>query len=443
MKATNLEAVYLAQLKDLASVEKQLATALPKIAEAAENEQLKQLITEHYQETVEQGEKINALIEAAGAKVGRKKCKGIAGIIEEGEEVFSATGDAEAIDSLLIAAAQKAEHYEIAGYGTAVAMAQQLGKDEDRRVLEQILSQEKQADRKLSALATGSVNPGAVDDDDHRGETELTGPLQSNQSRSMTMPRRDYDDYDDRGYRPGSNRGGSNQYNYNDDYDNRGGGYGGRSEGGRRSAQMQERDEYGQFAGYSGGGGGRGRSYNDDDDDMRGGNYGRRGSSSMQDRDEYGRFTGNGGRYDQDYDNGRSGGRRYSSQMGGGRYDDEYDNRGGDGYQGRAYGGHRSAQMQERDEYGQFAGYSGGGRGGRQYDDDDGYSARGRGSSSRYGRHDYDDENSGYGRSRGGNRGGGGDYIDSAGRHYSRESWERAQEGRSLGGQHSHGGGRR
>lgn len=406
MKATNLEAVYLAQLKDLASVEKQLAAALPKVAEAAENERLKQLITEHHAETLEQGKKINALIESAGAKAGRKKCKGMAGIIEEAEELLTATGDGSAIDAMLISGAQKAEHYEIAGYGTAIAMASQLGKDEDRQVLEEILSQEKAADRKLSALATGSVNPEASnqDQDEEPGEPAMAGASgqQFQTQRSMSMPRRDYDDYDNRGSRGGYGRGGSSGY-YDDDEDNRGGGYAGRSSGGRRSSQMQERDEYGQFAGYSGGGGGRGRSYYDDDDDSARG--------------------------------GRSGGRRYSSQ--GGRYDEDDEYRGGGqrfgGYEGRARGGQHSAEMQERDEYGQFAGYSGGGGGrGRSYDDDDtnGYPSGRRGSS-----------RGGYG---GGNGGGGygrgGDITDSAGRHYTRESWERAQEGRSLGGQHSRGG---
>ena len=132
------------------------------------------------------------------------------------------------------------------------------------------------------------------------------------------------------------------------------------------------------------------------------------------------------GRYDDD-DRGYSG-QGYGGGRGSSRYDDDEGRFGGQG--GRSYGGRRSSQMQERDEYGQFAGY-GGGRSSSRYDDDRGYSSRGRGSSSRY---EYDDDDSGYG---GGGRGG---YTDSAGRHYSRESWERAQEGRSRGGQHSHSG---
>lgn len=381
MKIKSLESVYQAQLKDLYSVEKQLAAALTRLAEAAGNEALKQIFTEHQAETVTQGEKVLALLQGAGVKNVRHKCKGIAGIIEESQEYLGAEGEASAKDAALIGAAQRAEHYEMAAYGTAAAMAAQLERENDRKALEEILGQEKAADQKLSALATGAVNPEASGSVAAGQGSDIT----SIEKGTSTMARRDeYDSYEDRG---GSSRGSSR---YDDDR-----GYEGRSEGGRRSSQMQERDEYGQFVGSRGGSGGGRGGYDEDDD--RGYSSSRRGSS------------------------------RSSS------YDDE-DDRGGrfGGYEGRAEGGRRSSEMQERDEYGQFAGSrggSGGGRGGYDDDDDDrGYSSSRR-SSSRSSSYEDDEDQ-------------GGDYTDSAGRHYSRDSWERAQEGRAMGGQHSHGGGR-
>jgi ferritin-like metal-binding protein YciE len=118
-----MEVVYLAQLKDLVSVEKQLLAALPKIAEEANDERFKAQLVEHAKQTQTHHERVTELLEEMGAKPGRKKCKGMAGIIEEGEELFGSTGEPSAIDAALIASAQRAEHYEMAGYGTAAAMA--------------------------------------------------------------------------------------------------------------------------------------------------------------------------------------------------------------------------------------------------------------------------------------------------------------------------------
>ncbi|MGE3109009.1 MAG: ferritin-like domain-containing protein [Phycisphaerales bacterium] len=359
MNLKDLDSVYLDQLKDIHSVEKQLTAALPRLGEAAENSDLKEAFTKHLGETQEHLRLIEALLTGMSTAVGKKKCKGIAGIIAEADEVSKASGDGASKDAALIAAAQRAEHYEIAAYGTAAALARKLGKSNDQAVLDRILEEEKQVDRTLSRLATGEVNPLA-----HESETAAGAAAGSTVHRRLSMGnRRDYDDYDSGGR----------------------GGYEGRSEGGRRSSSMQERDEYGQFTG-SGGGGSRYRSEND-------GGYG-------------------------------GDGRYRSDNYGGGR----------GGYEGRSEGGYRSSSMQDRDEYGQFAGYRGGGGSRSRYEDDD---DRGSYGSSSRGTSQYRDRGGNDGGSYGGGRG---DYSDSAGRQYSRESWERAQEGRSLGGQHSHGG---
>ena len=408
MNVKSMDNVYLGQLKDLLSVEKQLTAALEQLAEAASNEELRSMFEQHREETEGHQQKVSELLEALGTSTVRQKCKGIAGIIEEGESVIKARGDDGAKDAALIGAAQKAEHYEIATYGTAVAMARQLGRENDARVLQEILDQEKQTDRKLTSLATGEVNPEAAGEQ-AGGESART----TSRSKGQMMARNDYYD-EDRGYR---------------------GGYEGRSEGGRRSSHMQERDDYGQFQGSGSRGGSSRGGYDDDDSGSRGG--GRFGgyegrseggyrSSQMQDRDEYGQFQGYSGSRGSSRGGYDDGGSRGGYGNGGSR----------GGYSTDSAGRGYSRDSWERAQEGRSLGgqhSQGGGRGG--YDDDDSGS---RGGSMRGGYRGGYEDNFG---TRGGVRSG--EHVDSAGRHYTQDSWERAQEGRSLGGQHSHGGGRR
>jgi ferritin-like metal-binding protein YciE len=145
------------QLKDLYSAENQLVKALPRMAKAASSDALRGAFTSHLEETrthVQRLEEAAAILES---KPGGKKCKAMEGLIEEAKEILEEDGDESVIDAALIAAAQRVEHYEIASYGTARAMAQQLGLTKVAQILQKTLDEEGQADKKLTAISEGEV----------------------------------------------------------------------------------------------------------------------------------------------------------------------------------------------------------------------------------------------------------------------------------------------
>lgn len=159
MKLENLNKLYVEQLKDMYSVERQLADALPKMAEAATSPDLQQAFQEHLQQTKEQVKRIETIFESLDYSPRGHKCKGMEGIIEEGEEVVKdEDADPEVRDAALIAAAQRAEHYEIAGYGTVRAYAEMLGYADAVSLLAQSLQEEAETDQKLSQLAEKRIN---------------------------------------------------------------------------------------------------------------------------------------------------------------------------------------------------------------------------------------------------------------------------------------------
>lgn len=155
MRLNNFENLYADQLNDLYSAEQQLVQALPKMAEAASTPELKQAFTQHLEETKGHVETVKQLLSAIGEKAGGEKCKGMEGLLEEGEEVVTKRGDDAVKDAALIAAAQRVEHYEIAGYGTARAFALQLGHNDAVNRLQEILNQESNANELLTKIATG------------------------------------------------------------------------------------------------------------------------------------------------------------------------------------------------------------------------------------------------------------------------------------------------
>jgi len=161
MRLDSFEHLYIDELNDLYSAETQLIKALPMMAEAATNPQLQQAFTNHLQETKSHAEIVKQLLSAMGEKAGGEKCKGMEGLLKEGEEILSKRGEPDVKDAALISAAQRVEHYEIAGYGTARTYAEQLGNEEAVEMLEQILDQEYHADDLLTALATGKGNAGS------------------------------------------------------------------------------------------------------------------------------------------------------------------------------------------------------------------------------------------------------------------------------------------
>jgi ferritin-like metal-binding protein YciE len=156
-KITTLHEVYIEQLKDLHSAETQLIKALPKMAKAATSPELAQGFTEHLEQTKVHAERLEEIFRALGEKPTGKTCKAMQGLVEEGAEAIKENASHAAKDALLIAAAQRVEHYEIAGYGTVKKFARQLGEKEAVKLLEQTLQEEVETDEKLTEVAE-SIN---------------------------------------------------------------------------------------------------------------------------------------------------------------------------------------------------------------------------------------------------------------------------------------------
>jgi len=167
-----LDNLFVSELKDLYSAENQLIKALPKMAKAADNPQLRDAFTSHLKQTEEHARRIEEIFSAGldGTPRG-KKCVAMEGLVDEGKEIIDDGGAPDVVDAALIGAAQRVEHYEIAGYGTARAHAQQLGYANAARLLEQTLSEESAADEKLSQIAQASVNVSAAQKHNGSGET--------------------------------------------------------------------------------------------------------------------------------------------------------------------------------------------------------------------------------------------------------------------------------
>jgi ferritin-like metal-binding protein YciE len=153
MKLESLQDLFVDQLKDLHSAEVQLTKALPKMAKAAVSEKLRTAFTKHLQETEHQVERLENIFKQLDVSPKGKKCKAMVGLIEEGKELIDMDGDDHVKDAGLIAAAQRVEHYEMAGYGTVRTYAQLLGLEEAANLLQETLDEEKAADDKLNELA--------------------------------------------------------------------------------------------------------------------------------------------------------------------------------------------------------------------------------------------------------------------------------------------------
>jgi Mn-containing catalase len=150
-----LQELLTEELKDLLSAENQLVKALPKMAKAAKTPELKQAFQEHLEQTKEHVERLKQIFEMMEAKPRAKACKGMAGLVEEGQEVITEGKEKEdaAADLCLIGAAQRVEHYEIAAYGTARAMAEQMERRDIVKLLQQTLNEEEKADQLLTKIA--------------------------------------------------------------------------------------------------------------------------------------------------------------------------------------------------------------------------------------------------------------------------------------------------
>jgi len=163
MKMENLEDLYIHTLQDLYSAEEQIIENLPKMAKAASSEELRRAFNEHLEETKSQRDRVAELLEELESEPEGAKCKGMEGIIKEGDELLKGKGtDKAVLDAGLIAAAQKVEHYEIATYGTARTYAHQLGYDDAAKVLDQILNEESKTNEKRTDRAESKINAQAA-----------------------------------------------------------------------------------------------------------------------------------------------------------------------------------------------------------------------------------------------------------------------------------------
>ena len=161
-----LEELLQDELKDIYDAEKQLTKALPKLAKKATNQELREAIEDHLNQTMQHLERLEQAFEQMGMPARGKKCEGMQHLIGEGDEMISDTEDGDARDAVMIAAAQKVEHYEIASYGTIRTWANLLGHSDVAALMEETLEEEKETDQRLTSIAESFVNEAAVDSDE-------------------------------------------------------------------------------------------------------------------------------------------------------------------------------------------------------------------------------------------------------------------------------------
>ncbi len=178
MALSNLRELFVHQLRDLYNAEKQITRALPKMAKKASSAELQNALKQHLEVTNGQIERLEQIFDQLDISAGRVKCRAMEGLVEEGQEVMEEAAGVVG-DAGIIAAAQKVEHYEIAGYGTARTWAEQLGERECVSLLQQTLDEEKEADRVLNDLAM-SVNAQAEEEEEDVEEVEEEQPQQRN-----------------------------------------------------------------------------------------------------------------------------------------------------------------------------------------------------------------------------------------------------------------------
>ena len=158
MELETLRELYIDELKDLWSAERQLVKALPKMAKNATNPELQNAFTEHLAVTETQSQRLEQILESLGETARGKKCVGMEGLIEEADELLEEDAPEDVLDAGLIAKAQHVEHYEMAGYGTVRTYAMTLGLTDQAALLQQSLDEEIEADKLLTALAESSIN---------------------------------------------------------------------------------------------------------------------------------------------------------------------------------------------------------------------------------------------------------------------------------------------
>jgi ferritin-like metal-binding protein YciE len=172
MKANSLQELYVEQLRDLYDAEHQIIKALPEMIEAASAQELKQALSEHLEVTKQHAARIEQIFNRLGEKSKAEKCKGMHGVLDEGSSLVGGIKDRAVRDAAIIASAQRVEHYEMAGYGTARAFAELLNQSEASSLLQQTLQEEKKADKTLTELATNLNVKAGHGQTPHRVEQE-------------------------------------------------------------------------------------------------------------------------------------------------------------------------------------------------------------------------------------------------------------------------------
>jgi ferritin-like metal-binding protein YciE len=189
MKLETLKDLYIEELRDIYDAEQQILKALPKMAKTASSDGLREAFEEHEEVTRGHVQRLEEIFERLGEKAKGKKCKAMEGLVEEGKELMSEDAEEEVMDAGLIAAAQRVEHYEIAVYGTLRTYAEQLNMDQDADLLQETLDEEKEADEKLSELASECVNLEAEGDeggDEEQEQNDQGAAKRSGGNRQMS-----------------------------------------------------------------------------------------------------------------------------------------------------------------------------------------------------------------------------------------------------------------
>ena len=189
MELNNLRALYIDELKDLYSAEKQLVKALPKMAKNATNSQLKEAFTDHLAETEGHVLRLEEIFESLEATPRGKKCVGMEGLIEEAKELIDEDPQEDVLDAGLISKAQHVEHYEMAGYGTVRTYADLLGETLHAQLLQQTLDEEGNANKLLTQLAESSINADAAIGDEEFAQSTAPANGRSDREMSRTVTR--------------------------------------------------------------------------------------------------------------------------------------------------------------------------------------------------------------------------------------------------------------
>ena len=173
MKEARFDELFRDELQDVYDAEKQIIQALPKMAEAADNEDLRTAFEEHLEQTREQVKRLDKVFQAIGEKPKAKTCEGMQGLLKEGDKMITEISKSPVRDAAIIGAAQKVEHYEISAYGTLRTMAEMLGQQDAAELLEETLEEEKATDDTLTEIAESIMAGEETDEEDEEEEEEI------------------------------------------------------------------------------------------------------------------------------------------------------------------------------------------------------------------------------------------------------------------------------